>query len=367
MSDYTPLIDLSHWKKVTDWQAVASATAGVYMKASEGVSFQDEKYIPYRNACLEQGLLFGAYHFFSPEMDGEKQARQFLKVLSQAPLPELLPVLDCEQHPEPGDLAFTNLQRFLRVLFEETGLRAMIYTSGSWWDTFMPDAASAIAEQHPLWVAHYTTFNSPRLPRHWKKWTMWQYTDKGNVRGIDGGVDLNWLDGPISLISIKEEPMEKTQAQSLIVIGHDLPDDIRAWVDEQIDRLLKLAATQETDTHVWISYPGAPTYELPSASREIALQEQVAILEARLKACEDQKPIPPEPETWRALVTTRVKLRANPSLSAVQLTVLGVGVIYTASEARLAEGCMWWKLAVDGKQGWSVAKWTDGTDYLKGV
>ena len=45
-----------------------------------------------------------------------------------------------------------------------------------------------------LWVAHWTTADSPRMPAaNWggHGWTIWQYSSRGSVDGINGFVDLD--------------------------------------------------------------------------------------------------------------------------------------------------------------------------------
>jgi lysozyme len=59
---------------------------------------------------------------------------------------------------------------------------------------------------YSLWVAHYTNASNPQLPAPWTKWTFWQHTDKGTLRGIEGKVDLNWFNG-----SLKELQTLSTQ------------------------------------------------------------------------------------------------------------------------------------------------------------
>jgi hypothetical protein len=43
-------------------------------------------------------------------------------------------------------------------------------------------------------VAHYGV-ESPSLPHGWDEWTFWQYSDHGQVPGIDAATDLDWFNG----------------------------------------------------------------------------------------------------------------------------------------------------------------------------
>jgi nucleoid-associated protein YgaU len=52
--------------------------------------------------------------------------------------------------------------------------------------------------EYPLWIAHYTEKPRPRLPKGWKRWTLWQYTDQGRVSGIGGRCDLDRFRGSLA-------------------------------------------------------------------------------------------------------------------------------------------------------------------------
>jgi lysozyme len=50
--------------------------------------------------------------------------------------------------------------------------------------------------RYVLWLAHYTE-QCPALPPPWTRWAFWQYTDNGQIAGIDGAVDLDVFDGSL--------------------------------------------------------------------------------------------------------------------------------------------------------------------------
>ena len=74
----------------------------------------------------------------------------------------------------------------------------MIYTSPSFWETYMGDTRWFADNGYPLlWVAHWGV-SSPRVPaQSWggRNWTFWQYTNCGSVPGISGCVDLDRFNG----------------------------------------------------------------------------------------------------------------------------------------------------------------------------
>ena len=51
-----------------------------------------------------------------------------------------------------------------------------------------------------LWVANYNKIKNPLVEF---PWTFWQYTDKGNIIGIKGPVDMNVFKGDeVNLIKL---------------------------------------------------------------------------------------------------------------------------------------------------------------------
>lgn len=52
-----------------------------------------------------------------------------------------------------------------------------------------------------LWIAHYTSKPNPLIPPPWSHWTFWQFTDKGQVAGINGHVDKNRFAGSHQALS----------------------------------------------------------------------------------------------------------------------------------------------------------------------
>jgi len=56
-------------------------------------------------------------------------------------------------------------------------------------------------KDYPLWLAHYPGQYipgiDPVLPRGWFKWTLWQYSKKGRVNGVNANVDLDVFNGSL--------------------------------------------------------------------------------------------------------------------------------------------------------------------------
>ena len=75
---------------------------------------------------------------------------------------------------------------------ESTGYKPMIYAN-KWWLNEQLDMEKL--SKYDVWLAHYTgaTIDNPfSKPSDYSgKYSIWQYTDKGKVNGIEGYVDLD--------------------------------------------------------------------------------------------------------------------------------------------------------------------------------
>jgi GH25 family lysozyme M1 (1,4-beta-N-acetylmuramidase) len=198
-SGYMEGIDISHWQGTIDWVQVAAAGKRfAFMKASEGIKYVDPTYVTNRAQANVNGIRVGAYHFAKPGTeagDAVAEADHFIATASWAS-GDLLPVLDLEV---TGGLGTNKLQTwvktFLDRIYARTGVRAIIYTSPTFWQNKMGNTGSfAAAGYRTLWIAHWTSLSSPTIPAaNWggSGWTFWQYTSDGSVPGIQGRVDLD--------------------------------------------------------------------------------------------------------------------------------------------------------------------------------
>lgn len=194
-SGYKEGIDVSHWQGTIDWARVKGAgKTFAIAKATEGIGFKDDKYERNKAGAMGQGMKFGAYHFGRPKNNPVQEADWFVNNMGlQRGM--LIPTLDIEVTDGLGPTAITNWTKaFLARVHERTGVKAMIYTSPSFWRSAFNDTRWFADNGYSmLWVAHWGV-TSPSLPAsNWggKSWTFWQYTSSGTVPGISGRVDLN--------------------------------------------------------------------------------------------------------------------------------------------------------------------------------
>ena len=72
----------------------------------------------------------------------------------------------------------------------------IIYTSASFGNAKLNGTAQFAS--HPLWVAHYTFKPKPNITQGFAKHTIWQFSEKGMVNGINSNqVDLDRFNGTL--------------------------------------------------------------------------------------------------------------------------------------------------------------------------
>lgn len=80
-------IDVSRWQERIDWQRVAKMRDNgirlqfAFIKATEGEKLVDPYFSRNWQLSRENGLLRGAYHYFSPSVSASVQARLFLQTV----------------------------------------------------------------------------------------------------------------------------------------------------------------------------------------------------------------------------------------------------------------------------------------------
>lgn len=195
---WIPGIDVSNHQGAIDWNFVGqSGVQFAFIKATEGGTYQDKFYEQNMRGARDAGVLAGPYHFFRPKGPVKLQIENFLKVVGNAKTIDLPPVLDLEVPNDWGHFKVPArvemICEFLASINEALGRKPIIYMSSSFSEDVLGEAA--VLSQYPLWLAHHTPAQKPWIPKPWTSWNFWQYTDKGTINGINGGVDLDWFNG----------------------------------------------------------------------------------------------------------------------------------------------------------------------------
>ena len=194
-------IDVSHHQGDIDWAKVKAAGVNYcFMKATEGSTFKDKKFDFNWNQAKAHGIIRGAYHFFRPNAPVERQVDNLVSKVGKLEVGDLPPVLDAEV---PQSWTRFSLSKRLSMIEdwmvgveEGLGIQPIIYLSPSFADEILKN--SQAVKKYILWLAHYTSRTSPRVPGPWDNWVFWQYSESGRLDGITTNtVDLNRFQGTL--------------------------------------------------------------------------------------------------------------------------------------------------------------------------
>lgn len=188
-------VDISHYQGEIDWDKLRDAMIEGYplrfimIKATEGSTKLDDKFVDNFYQARENGYIRGAYHFWSNKSSARSQAYHFLdKVhLQEGDLP---PVLDVEH--KPADKSVEEFQQdiltWLHIVEDKYHVKPILYTYYKFKEQYL---STPVFEDYPYWIAHYYV-DKIEYKGNWK---FWQHTDVGKLPGIKGYVDFNIYNG----------------------------------------------------------------------------------------------------------------------------------------------------------------------------
>lgn len=192
-------IDVSHYQGNIFWETVGenSHMAYVYIKASEGGDRKDDKYEQNIALAHKYGLKVGAYHFYRAKADQQVQLQNFVSqcIPSQQ---DLIPMIDVETASGLSTEAFCDsLFKFLDLVEQAYKQRPLIYTGTNFYNKHLQGKL----DRYLIMIAQYTQ-QEPVLADE-RDITLWQYTGKGRINGVNGYVDKSRFMGRHSLRELR--------------------------------------------------------------------------------------------------------------------------------------------------------------------
>ncbi|BES93058.1 Zn_pept [Nesidiocoris tenuis] len=186
------VIDLSHYNGNVDLKkAWDDGIRTIIHKATQGTKYVDPKYSTNKAAAEKLGFVWAAYHF-ADGSNGTVQADHFVKTAGNV----RRYVIDLEDNPKGTTVGKQQAEEMVKAMEKKTGQTPIVYGNAY----FLDSLNSKILRSCPLWIASYRS-SSPRMPKNWSAWLMWQYTDgklgmePHTVKGI-GKVDRSFLQPP---------------------------------------------------------------------------------------------------------------------------------------------------------------------------
>ncbi|WP_201009038.1 GH25 family lysozyme [Paenibacillus glycanilyticus] len=218
------VIDVSHYQGVINWAAVKTdGVQGVLIKATEGRTDTDEKLDVNAKGAAAAGLAVGFYHYAHPENnDPLIEAAKFAGTVKayKSVFPHALDVEGKAEVIGAAKLTAWCLA-WLQEVERLTGHPTMIYTGANFAKTNLGKQLAP----WPLWVAHYGV-NTPMANTTWDKWSVFQYTSTGAVKGITGNVDVNAMERAFFDKYTVTEAVYKMEQVEVYVDGKKINDGL---------------------------------------------------------------------------------------------------------------------------------------------
>lgn len=187
-------IDVSRHQQRVNWEKVAAMNSKgkkirfCFIKATQGNYRSDEYFDRNWRLSKKAGLIRGAYHYFDPLINGETQAKYFLRKYQKYE-GDLPPVLDVEEEKNVSHAIIRKeVKKWMEYVKQYTGVQPIIYTHTAFYRKVLGESF----DEYPFWVAHYHNGDEPRIYRDWH---FWQHSETGYVNGIKGMVDFNVFSG----------------------------------------------------------------------------------------------------------------------------------------------------------------------------
>lgn len=188
-------LDVSEFQGNIDWTLVKTIENDyplefVFIRATAGNDREDGRFAANWLGAKENKIIRGAYHYYRPNENSLEQAELFIKTvkLQKGDLP---PVLDIEKLPKEQSLKNMKLglNRWLKAIEAHYKVKPIIYTSEKYYDDFLKEEFS----DYLFWIANYNFYREKIA----NDWLFWQFTEKANIPGIKGNVDVNIYNGDL--------------------------------------------------------------------------------------------------------------------------------------------------------------------------
>lgn len=192
-------IDLSRYQGDVFWETVGdnAKMSYVYLKATEGGDRIDPKFERNINLAHRYGLKVGSYHFFRPKTPLQLQLDNFTAQCLPGEQ-DLIPMIDVETLGGlQVDQFCDSLLTFLRMVEHAYRQKPLVYTFRNFYNWHLVGKL----DDYQLMIALYLD-EEPVLADE-RDITMWQYTGKGRIVGINGYVDKSRFLGRHGLREIR--------------------------------------------------------------------------------------------------------------------------------------------------------------------
>jgi len=134
-------IDVSHhqgrinWSQVKRWKN--KQISFVYIKATEGATFIDNRYKINFKEAKQAGFRVGSYHYFSTTSSPEQQFKNFMRQVEPR-AQDIIPMIDLEENKNWSKEEYvSNLKIFLHLIEEQFKSKPLLYSVQGFYNTYI--------------------------------------------------------------------------------------------------------------------------------------------------------------------------------------------------------------------------------------
>lgn len=185
--------DVSHYQSEIDWIKIDSIYDKypldfVFIRATMGADGYDSKFEHNWKKAKSNLFVRGAYHYYRPDENSVMQARNFINAVTLE-AGDFYPVLDIEDLPKKQsmDSLKSGIKKWLNIVEKHYKVKPIIYSGDHYFHKHLKNEFS----EYPIWIANYNLF----VEKIKEDWVLWQFTDKGTLKGVPTKVDLNIFQG----------------------------------------------------------------------------------------------------------------------------------------------------------------------------
>jgi lysozyme len=231
MSETVKCIDISHWQGFPDFAKVkAEGVIAMIHKATEGTTYEDPNRAKNCANAIKAGIAVCTYHWLNPGNAADQMAF-FLQTVD--PQPGERVVIDYEEN----GCTINDLHEAIDALLADPrDLRITVYSGHLLKEQLNGEYDEMLAQYTDLWLAQYTSGEPSWSEGTYPSWTLWQYSESGQMDGIDGStVDLNKFNGSDEQLlewigSSTPEPVPPEPTTSEVLIEVTAPPNVKVTV-----------------------------------------------------------------------------------------------------------------------------------------
>lgn len=186
-------IDVSAYQGDIDFEKLHEQNVKfAFIKATEGSNYFDDNFEKNFVNANKTDIKVGAYHFFSFDSEGGKQAELFIKTVPDNC--DLPPVVDFEfygdkeKNPPEKSKVCKQLKIMLDKLEEHYNRKPIIYATESAYNMYL----NKDFKDYDLWIR--SVYRKPKI----SGWKFWQYSNRTELDGYSGDekfIDMNVFGG----------------------------------------------------------------------------------------------------------------------------------------------------------------------------